>query len=193
MPTFPLTLPTSSKPRELTWQQVSRVAVSASPFTGQEQVHVHPGQWWEISFELPPLGAADAAEWSAMMLRLNGREGTFYFSPTDPTPQVSVSGTITVDAINGYTLDLSGMTGTFTAGDWIQIENGLYRVTVGDTDLVGFATIEVWPKPRSEIVTTTSTVEYTAPLGRFRLFGSFEWDMDVARRHGITIGAKEVI
>lgn len=193
MPSYPITLPNSPKARELTWRAVSRVAEAASPFTGQSQIYAHPGQWWEISFELPPLGAASAAEWMGKMLSLNGREGIFRFAPTDATPQVAVSGTVVVGAISDYYLDLTGMTGKFTPGDWIRIEDGLYRVTTGDTAVAGAATIEVWPKPRAEITATTSTVNYTTPTGIFRLFESFEWEMDVAKLHGITIGAKEVI
>lgn len=193
MPAFPLDLPSDPKPRELSWKPVSRVAVASSPFNGSQQVYAHPGQWWEISFELPPLGAAKAAEWAAMMLRLNGREGSFNFAPTDDSPAAAVSGTIVVDAISDYYLDLSGMTGEFTAGDWIQIENGLYRITTGGVAVAGETTIEVWPKPRSEITVASSTVDYATPVGRFRLFDSFEWDMDVAKRYGITIGAREVL
>lgn len=193
MPTFPINLPADPKPREITWKQASRVSVASSPLTGTQQVYAHPGQWWEFSFELPRLNAAQSAEWAAMLLRLNGREGSFNFAPTDATPQGSVSGTIVVDAVNGDELDLSGMTGTFTAGDWIQVENGLYRITVGATAVAGTATIEVWPKPRAEIVAATSEVEYTNPVGRFRLFDSFEWNMDVAKVYGINIGAREVL
>lgn len=193
MPSYPISLPSDPKPREIAWKQSSRVAVSTSPFTGQSQVYAHPGQWWEISFELPPLYGTSAAEWRAAIIGLNGRAGTFEFAPTDTTPQVAVSGTVVVDAVSGNELDLTGMTGTFTAGDWIQIENGLYQVIVGATAAVGAATIEVWPTPRSEIVATTSTVDYATPVGIFRLFDSFEWESDVAQLHGITIGAKEVI
>jgi hypothetical protein len=194
MPTFPLSLPADPKPREITWKQATRVAVARSPFTGQSQVYAHPGQWWEVNFELPPLYGSTAAAWRAVMLRLNGSEGTFEFAPTDATPQSGdVSGTVVVDAVDGYELDLTGMTGTFTAGDWIQIENGLYQVTVGATAAAGAATIEVWPRPRSEITAETSEVEYTAPVGRFRLFEGFEWDLDVAKFHGFTIGAREVV
>lgn len=193
MPTYPITLPTTPKPRSIDWQQVSRVAVASSPFTGQTQVYVHPGQWWEISFELPKLTAALSAQWAAALLSLNGRQGTFKFAPTDVSPATAVSGTIVVDAISDNYLDLSGMTGTFTPGDWIQIENGLYRITTGDTAAAGEATIEVWPTPRAEITAATSTVEYTAPVGRFRLFDSFEWQMDVDRTYGISIGAREAL
>ena len=193
MPTFPITLPTTPSAREISWQAIAKVAVASSPFTGQSQVYAHPGQWWEVNFALPPLTQAQSAQWAAAMLSLNGREGTFKLAPTDATPQAAVSGTVVVDAISGDYLDLSGMTGTFTAGDWIQIEIGLYRITTGDTAVAGEATIEVWPKPRSEIVATTSTVEYAAPVGIFRLFDSFEWKMDLAKTYGINIGAREVV
>lgn len=171
----------------------SVVAVSTSIFSGKEQVYVHPAQFWEVSFELPPLSKTQSAEWAAFMLRLNGREGFFNLTPPDDSPIAVVSGTIVVDAISDYYLDLTGMTGTFTAGDWIQIENGLYRITTGDTAVAGEATIEVWPKPRAEIVETTSTVEYTTPKGRFRIFESFKWDMSLAKHYNINIGAREVL
>jgi hypothetical protein len=193
MPIYPLTLPAAPRPNQITWRQVSKVAVSQSPFTGQEHVYVHPGQWWEISFDLPPLNAAQAAEWAGKLISLNGRQGTFKFAPTDASPIAAVSGTLLVDAISDNFIDLSGMTGKLSAGDWIQIESGLYRVTQGDTAVAGVATIEIWPTPRAEIVAATSTVEYTAPVGIFRMFDAFEWDMDVAKLYGISIGAKEVI
>jgi hypothetical protein len=193
MPVYPINLPSDPRARQASWKQISRVAVATSPFTGQSQVYAHPGQWWEISFELPPLAPAQSAQWAGALLSLNGRQGTFKFAPTDATPQLAVSGTVVVDAISDNYLDLSGMTGTLSIGDWIQIEGGLYRVTTGDTAVAGEATVEVWPAPRSAIVPTTSTVEYTAPVGTFRLFDSFEWEMDVARRYGFTIGAQEAL
>jgi hypothetical protein len=193
MPAFPITLPTNPSPREMSWKQATKVAVASSPFTGQAQVYAHPGQWWEINADLPPLNQAQSGEWAGALLSLNGIEGTFKFAPTDATPQVVVSGTVLVAAIDDTALDLTGMTGTFTPGDWIQIENGLYRVIVGATAAAGAATIEVWPRPRSEIVAATSTVKYAAPVGIFRLFDSFEWEMDVAKTYGITIGGREVV
>lgn len=191
MPTFPISLPVDPKPREVSWKQASRVAVASSPFTGQEQVYAHPGQWWEVNFELPPLYGSTAAAWAAAMLRLNGREGTFNFAPTDEN-RGDPGGTVTVDSIAGDTLTLSGLTGTIKGGDWLQIENGLYRATA-DSVTIGDTFLEVWPKPRSEVTEGVSTVNYSTPQGRFRLFDSFEWDMDVAKFYGITIGAREVV
>lgn len=193
MPVFPIALPTSPKVRSIQWEQRSRSAIAASPYTGKQQSYSHAAQWWEFSCDLPPLNQTDSALWVAAMLRLNGVEGTFEFAPTDATPQVAVSGTIIVDAISDYYLDLTGMTGEFKNGDWIQIENGLYRVTTGDVAVAGAATIEVWPRPRAEIVETTSEVEYSAPVGRFRLAGSFSWDMDLAKTYGISIAAREAL
>lgn len=189
MPTYPLTLPASPAPREVTWRPVSRVAVSASPFTGDEQVHAHAGQWWELAFELPPLNQAQAAAWRGVLLALNGREGTFLFAPTDATPQAAVSGTVTVSAVSGYQVTVTGITGTFTAGDWLQIENGLYTVTSVSSGTV----FEVWPKPRAEISTGVSTIDYASPQGRFRIMDGIEWEMDVAKRYGISLAAKEAL
>lgn len=190
---MPISLPIEPLARELTWLPISRVAVASSPLTGAQQVYAHAGQWWELTFELPPLSAAQSGAWVGALLRLNGRAGTFYFAPTDATPQEAVSGTITVDAISDDYLDLSGMTGRFNPGDWIQIGAGLYRVATGDTAVAGEATIQVWPKPRADVQAGVSTVNYTAPQGTFRLLDAPSFDMDEARMYGISLAAREVL
>lgn len=188
MPTYPLNLPTDPSPNNVDWEQVSRVSYSKSPLTGKQKVYAHSGQWWRVSFDLPQMQEAKTAEWTAMLLRLNGKEGYFNFAPTETTPQGSVSGTALITAKSDYELTFSGVTGSFTAGDWIQIGTGLYRVTVG-----GNTTIEVWPKPRSGIVLDTTTIEYAAPKGMFRLADGFGWDVNVAKTTGISLVLEEVL
>lgn len=193
MPAYPITLPSDPKPSEIVLRQFSLVSVAQSLFSGKQQVYTHPTQYWELNFDLPPLYGALAHQWATALMRLNGMEGTFYFSPTDDTPQGTLSGTIVVDAIYDYYLDVTGMTGTLSVGDWVQIESGLYRVTTGDTAVAGSATIEVWPRLRAEITAGVSLVIYSTPKGVFRMQQNFEYNMDVAKLYGITISAREVV
>ena len=188
MPTYPLNLPTDPTPRNVDWEQVSRVSYSQSPLTGKQKAYAHSGQWWRVSFDLPQMQEAKTAEWTAMLLRLNGKEGYFNFIPTEETPQGSVSGTALITDQSEYELTFSGLTGSLTAGDWIEIDTCLYRVTVGGT-----TTIEVWPKPRYGIVLNTSVINYASPKGMFRLAEGFRWDVNLAKTTGISLVAEEVL
>jgi hypothetical protein len=74
---YPLTLPSITGVREVTLRARSTVGVSESPYTAQQQVYVHQGEYFEADVLLPPMKGAAAAEWSSFLLSLNGREGTF--------------------------------------------------------------------------------------------------------------------
>jgi hypothetical protein len=74
--TYPLAFP-SLGVAKVRITQNAVVAVSRSPFTGQEQVQEHPGQWFECEISLPPMYRDDYAEWDSFFLQLNGRAGTF--------------------------------------------------------------------------------------------------------------------
>ena len=187
MPTYPITLPSSPSFTSLSFNAHSAVAVSTSKFSGQQVVYSHAGKYWEVEFDLPPLSAAQSGEWASARLSLNGREGTFYLTPSDITPQSTVSGTITVTAKVDYTITLAGITGSFTAGDWLEIDGGLYRVTIVNSS----TEIEVWPTPRFSVTPTPAPVTYTNPKGKFRTYDSFSWQMDLAKNYGISIAARE--
>lgn len=191
---YPLDLPTDPKPKNVTWEQVSVVSKSVSPFTGAQKCYAYNGQWWRCSFDLPPLQEAKAAEWTAMLLRLHGREGYFNFQPTETTPQNALSGSPTVANTNlsnttsgGYEVDISGLTGSFTAGDWVQIGNCLHRVTVG-----GNTSIEIWPQLKFGVELGDAII-YTNPKGRFKLADNFQWDVDVAKFAGISLVIEEYV
>lgn len=194
MPTYPITLPSDPAPREVTWRPVNKVSVSESPITGQSQVYAHPGQWWEVNFELPPMGEASAWDWESLLLKLFGREGTFYFGPTTDTPRLTVSGTVTVKVLLSDTfVTLEGGTGTVSRGDWLEIGGGLYRVVTGDVFASGEADVELWPRLRSAVV-PAAAVDYATPQGTFRLAGDFDWSLNVAKvTDGLTVSAREVV
>lgn len=169
--------------------------MARSPFTGQEQVYAHPGQWWEISFELPPLHGEDAGDWIGTLLYLNGKEGIFRFKPTDATPKNALAGSLTVlNILTGREgVEVDGITAaSLSIGDWINIGTGLYRVTLVNSVVSGAQEVWVWPALRSD-VEVADPVYYADPFGYFRLFDDFEWDSDVAQLHGFTIGAREVV
>jgi hypothetical protein len=44
---YPLSFPSVSI-RDITWEAKTKVAVTESPFTGEQQIVEHDGQWFEL-------------------------------------------------------------------------------------------------------------------------------------------------
>ena len=51
---YPLSFP-SVAIRHIKWEAKTKVAISESPFTGEQQVVEHEGKWFEAHITLPPL------------------------------------------------------------------------------------------------------------------------------------------
>jgi hypothetical protein len=80
MPTYPLTLPASPKPRKARISLETKAAVSESPLTGSEQVYDWGVDRWHIALEYPPVPESAVAAWHAFFRDLRGRVGTFNFN-----------------------------------------------------------------------------------------------------------------
>lgn len=202
---YPLTLPTHTgmAGRRLTRRSV--VAVSASPFTGTQQVQEHQGQWFEAEISLPPMRRADADVWIAFLLQLNGMAGTFTMGPPAyRVPRGTVAGTVLVNGAHSArskTLAVKGMTSgtTFLANDYIQLGSGssarLHAVIANATaDGSGNATLDIWPALRTSY-SDGATVTYTSPVGLWRL-STNEMPDDVAPGEifsGITLPVREAL
>lgn len=152
--TFPIHHPAAPGFNSFTFRRVPVVAVSRSPYTGQQKTYVHPGQWWEADVGLPDMTRAQAGAWRGFFGKLNGQEGTFLLGdPTAALPRGAASAAILLDqsgdplldqngdyiesaalAVDGVhaarslTLALkgaaAGVSGWLLAGDYIQIGSG---------------------------------------------------------------------
>lgn len=197
MITYPLTPPAAPGPRSIQWTPRSVVGMNQSPFTGQQQVYAWPGQWFEVVITLPPMRDGAAGEWQAFFLALNGQEGTFYLGDSvRKTALGNVTGTLTVDSgavANTTTLPITGGTGTFAVGDWLQVgtaaNSRLHRVVKVNSS----TSVDVFPRLRSAYAGGT-TIDYSSPVGLFRLMGPVPWAYDPAKIcEGLTFSAMEVI
>ncbi len=138
----------------------SIVAMAQSPFTGQQQVQEHQGQFWLAEITLNNLPRGSAEDWIAFFLSLHGRRGTFTMG--DPTGGVArgsagvTPGTPVIKGASqsGDTLAIDGATASAAAylspGDYIQLGTGgsthLHKVVVqADTLSGGNVTLEIWP------------------------------------------------
>lgn len=193
---YPLTPPTSPGYRSRELQPFTRVGMNVSPFTGAQQVYAWQAQWLQFAFTLPVMGDAAAGNWTAFFMALNGMEGTFYLGDSvRKTPRGNIAGTVTVGSgavANATTLPLSGGTGAFAVGDWLQVfattSARLHRVVQ-----VNAGSVDVFPRLRSAYA-NGSAITYVNPVGRFRLLSIPAEAFDESKLcQGISFTAMEVL
>lgn len=197
---FPLTLP-SGGIVDIQFKTQSSTAMTQSPFTGQQQVFEHAGQWWEAVVTLAPMNRATAAEWQAFFLSLRGRKGTFMLGDPDATtPRGTPSGTPLVNgasqtgsslATDGWTPDATGL---LLKGDYIQIGNHMYMVLNDvDADGSGEATIDVWPRLRADVDDNDPIITSNCKC-IFRLTSNdIGWSADRLSHYRMSFACAEVI
>jgi len=158
-PSYPLTFPTNVGVQTQRFSLVRTVAVSSSPFTGQDQVVQHEGEFWTTQIKFPPMLKVNAAPIIAFLLQLRGRRGTFALGDQDrKTIQGVATGTIRVNGASqtGNQVALDGFANStnnvFKAGDYIQINSYLYMVTEDvNSNGSGEANVKIEPALRQGI------------------------------------------
>lgn len=191
--------------RSMTIRARNVVGMSASPFTGQQQVYKHQGQWWEAEVTLPPMKRADAEQVVAFLLSLNGRLGTFLLGdPANTSPRGVGTGTPVVYGgsqtgnellTEGWTIS---QTGILKAGDWIQLGSGastrLHKILQDtNSDASGYSTLTIWPDLRTS-PSDNATIVTSSPKGIWRLTSNeTEFSIDEASIYGITFACIEAL
>ena len=203
-PSYPLTFPTVSGVRTQRFALVRTVAVSSSPFTGQDQVVQHEGEYWTTQISFPPMLKDKAAQIIAFLLQLRGRRGTFSIGDQErKTIQGVATGTIRVNgasqtgnqvALDGFANSTSNV---FKAGDYIQINSFLYMVTEDVTsNSSGEANVRIEPALRQgiETIADDATVVYSNTKTIMRLDSNETgWDTDQVSKYGISLSATEAL
>lgn len=173
---FPLDLPAPWPPQVFQMSNSVVAAIARSPFTSQMQIQQNAGESWIAQVTLPPLQRADAENWIAWFLMLNGPVGTFLMGdPQASVPRGTVPGTPRVHGANqtGHVLLTSGWTpgifGIVEVGDYFQLGQRLHKVVrKADSDATGFSYLDIWPRLR-EIPNDGDPLVFTNPRGLFRL------------------------
>lgn len=201
---YPLNFP-SVGIRNVTIRARTVVGLNSSPFTGQQQVYKHQGQWWEMEVTLPPMKRADAEQVAAFLVKLNGRFGTFTFGDplnTAPrgvgtgTPLVNGAGQTGTDLVtDGWTPDTTGI---LKAGDWIQLGTGsssrLHKVLDDvNSDGSGNATLTLFPDLRTSPA-DNAAITVSSPKGLWRLAANeVDYSIDEASIYGMTFACVEAL
>jgi hypothetical protein len=185
---YPLTPPAALEASSLSITGTSAISRNVSPFTFQTQQYNWPGQGWLGSVECPPMQRAEAEQVISFLLM--AQRGTFYFGDyANPTARGNVTGTLTVSSAtaNTTTLGISGATGTFAVGDWIQISTSLYKVVQVNSS----SSVDLFPVLRASYAGGTA-ITYSSAKGVFRLAeSSTQWSIDVAKFYGISFNVIE--
>ena len=196
--TYPLTMPTEPSPRDVEWIPQSSVAVSRSPFTFAEKVFDWGGKIFGLRIEFPPMSETDAAVWQAWILKLNGSAGTFYFSDTiGAAGNGTVNGNPVVNGAGqtGQTLNTTGWDpgDEVVTGDWISIEDRLYKILEDASESSGNMALTLWPAVDAPADTAPLSYGVSA-RGLFRLdgFPSWNWAPDFTQAP-VTLLATEAL
>lgn len=178
---YPLTPPTSPGFTSFAWSWETRVGISASIFTAQQEVQEWTGQILSGEATLPPMSRSDTDEWETFLMELKGQYGTFYLGDRHrATPRGTVTGTPVVAGANqtGNHLIIDGLTAGTTflqKGDWIQVGSTttqrIYRLLSQATaDSAGEATLDIFPRLR-ESPADGASITTSSCKGVFRLAG----------------------
>jgi hypothetical protein len=199
---YPLTLPAVPGFTRSRLVPRSVVSASASPFTGEQQIYRHQGEWWEFEAGLPPMRRGVAEAWLAALTSLFGRHGTFLFGdPDGKTAFGTFTGTPLVDGAGqtGNVLATKGWTAAITlkAGNYIQLGSGaatrLHKLLKDAvTDGAGLAALDIFPRLR-ESPAADAAIVTTNCQGVFRLNAAFEWSADQLSNYGVSFGGVEAI
>jgi hypothetical protein len=98
-----------SAPATIEFTAQDTVAVSISPFTGQQQIQDWQASYLEASISMPPLTHPQARDWIAFLMSLRGQANVFQFGdPLAASPRGSALGTPRVDGAGQITPSTCG-------------------------------------------------------------------------------------
>jgi len=202
---YPVTFPASIGVSSINIRAKTVVGVSSSPFTGQQQVYKHQGQWWEAEVSLPPMKRDEAEQVVSFLIKMNGQYGTFLmgdFLSTAPrgigtgTPLVNGASQAGDELVtDGWTVSTTGI---LKAGDWIQLGSAststLHKVLDDVTsDGSGNATLNIFPNLRSS-PDNNAAITIISPKGRWRLASNeTDYAIDNASIYGMTFACIEAL
>lgn len=171
---FPIDPPSYPAPSEVTWNQLTVTAESASPFTLKSQIFEWPGQGIGAVVTMPPMKREHAQKWQAFFATLRGRTGTFTFGDSNfaNKQDAGLGSPETVGTTQGRNVLSTNWSpnraSVVKPGDWLRIGGKLRKVlTEADSDADGNAEFLVWPDVQD--VSAGTEIVWKDPKGTFRL------------------------
>ena len=198
---YPLAFPSSPKPRKATITANTKVGISESTFSYSTQKQVHAGQRWEMDLEMPPMTDAEAGQWLAFLLSLNGTQGTALVPEPDRTSLKGVgTGTIytLANGQTGATFSTKGwapsVTGIVLAGDLIQLAGHLYMILEDANSNSGTqATLTVWPSLRAPTIINTRIYTTDCKVTMRLTSNQMSWSTNQFKHYGLVLSFVEEV
>ena len=177
---FPLNFPAVGGIASVKFNPIDFISATESEFTGEQLIVQHAGQPMEAIITSAPMKRAQAMEWIAFLLALEGKRGTFLFGdPFNISPRGIGTGTPVIAGASqtGQDINTSGwttsQTGIILKGDWLQIAtisaSRLFQsLTDVDSDSGGLVTLTLKPKINIAFADLTA-INVNSPKGLWRL------------------------
>ncbi len=190
---YPLTPPAAIRVARITLSGTSAVSRNMSPFTFNVQQYNWTGSTISGQVECPPMTRADAEELIGFLLM--AARGTFYFRDyANATTRGTMTGSVTLSgahAANTTTITVTGGTGSWAVGDWIQLGATSSAKLHKITQVNSATSYEVFPLLRTAYAGGNAIV-YSSAVGVFRLAQpSTEWSIDTAKIYGVNFSIME--
>lgn len=167
-------LPSTIKPRQVTYRAVSKQSLNKSAFTGHEVVYHYPDKHFEIMVDYPRMHEDVAREFEAVFVAMNNKTDVLKFYPS------------------------TGLDTLLGIGSFVSNNGNLYKVVnltgAGDGDIAGYnkSGTHIYPAKRSnwsddDLLLNTNMFIYCS------ITEDFEWNYDLAVTTGISIPLREFI
>lgn len=199
--TYPLSFPNANIAR-VSISAASAVTASKSSFSYVTQVQRFSGQIWFAEVSLPIMNREQIEDWSAFILKLNGKEGTFLLSdPSKATPRGLATGTPLVKGAgqtgnslitDGWT---AGQTNILKTGDLIGIGQRMYTVLSNvNSNGSGEATFDIWPRLRSSPADNAPiTTSNCSTIFRLSSNSNSVYSVNADKNYGLSFSAEEAL
>jgi hypothetical protein len=167
-------LPTTIKPKQVSYRAVSKNSLNKSNFTGHEVIYHYPDKHFEILVEYPRMNQATARQFEAVFMGMNNKTDVLKFFPS------------------------TNIQGVYGVGEFVSNNGSLYQVVnstgAGDgfvADYNGSAS-HLFPAKKAnwsdaDIKVGSNVFVYCS------ITNDFEWDYDLATTTGISIPLREFI
>ena len=194
-------MPTTISPKQARFGLVTNTRSFVSPLSGAVQTTAMSGARWTATYTYPPMTHAEAGEFLAFLISLQGSENRFY--AWDPLHKIKgnrggMGGTPLVDGASqtGTTLVTDGWpnsTLVLKKGDYFTVNNELKMVTADETsDGSGDLTINFEPALRSSPSNNaTITVSGATCIMMLSDDNQTMWDQTSIENYGLTFSGIE--
>ena len=156
------------------------VSETESEFTAEQNIVAHAGQPLQAVVTSVPMVRAEAMEWIAFLIALQGKRGTFLFGdPFNIAPRGVGTGTPLIAGASqtGQDINTDGwtfnQTGILLKGDWLQVAAGSaakihMQLVNTNSDAGGLSTLTLWPEVRTAFP-DNAIITVNSPKGLWRL------------------------